>query len=1336
MNEYNQFDRFVADLQERQYEPLCNKPIAETYCHAGDLWYETMNTVPDIPAKIKRYTRTNEEENTPKEPTKSPNIPRGRSFLTEKYGQPFDGVHTVTLERPAVMENVTGKELFGGVLLFTTVLTVNENTGAPTLYSYTLTNTAVRDVQVVLDFSRSRGVVAVGTESGLERSNLICVVLKAKETHLSACLKPKKKKKQFSWENDSDDEDEGRNGRKNKNSTRIHADLQLKWLTSREVSFQLLTETISAVYNVRGETDMDYYFCGRPNENVFEWVDRQEEAAAVDGIAPALVLGRMIAYLKQGARDYATSVLKTAELAGITGALILVRTLKAALRSMYGAHNESLLVCVDAGATMQIKDLLSADAMTYGQDQIEKVAQRRVGYQNIEPYGPRLKNAPAAKYGRAVRNYPRNPEGWPRTLPYVAAMPIYGRGWQSHHSGTTALHIACKKGHLPVTKTLLKHGWKLNCVDYSGQTPIEIAHSNGHIRLYKYLFQQHWKRATNDTLPASPVVQILRDSRDTKDAILQALEATNRVAENMDAQGLLGMNQLSEFLEAVKESSNEATTLSEKAKVMAETVNGKNALEEKSEDESSTDNSDEEVEETEMTEETKEVKTIKQIKTKETTETKQDEPPSKTTADTMVRMNATNYDMVNLWHVLYAGDVDCATSAIRFGYRLQYMTNVGWQAIPNSKTFINYGIANKKWTRGGGLSLVHALVCHEYEFPAPKLKPCLLMLLDEGYPGDLADMHGRTPADYANKYGHTAMRGVLTALVRKTKHGVKNSTTNNGTESEESSEEEDGEEEEEIVFPEEWVYTRPATSSENQILFGMCSGVAHHSPNQVVREAVLGGKSLFTHGTGERPVVGCRAKEGDAYPVRYDVDFTTRFEPSFLEKGMPDLDGLGWTCLHIACFAGQVEIVGVLLAAGWNPKKITARGQNSLDMARIMGHEGLFHALTEVLNGEYDVMVRKTTMYYNALKSYAQPKITEYAKASRDMAEQAMLSAGRVQKVYDEMKAEEDRKKAELEAAEAAKKNRKKTKKKKKKSNNTVKRKALKLQISSPEEMEQIKRKALQDAKEQEDFRNKKTFYRGRLNFRANAITPQMLTSWACGCTTINPLCAVQCKFCHVNKTDTEDKEEAERQYRAQFNYKEDNDTLPSGSWGTYTPLIYTIQEEMAMKKLALENIIRKKVVVSLAKKMKTTLKFSKKKFAPLPRIYADANFLSHMYDVVHRKDSEMSMVNQINVWLGNKEVDVKEISLNDAPPVEKEEENDGMPGQLLDSVHVLAHQATQVEIDKNKEICEWLGDSDWRPFVEEEEKEEDKEEEKEEEEDDEEVGVAKGDDEEAVEVE
>ena len=147
-----------------------------------DLWYETMNTVPAIPAKIKRYTTNNEEENTPKEPTKSPNIPKGRSFLTEKYGQPFDGVHTLTLERPALMENVTGKELFGGVLILKTVLTVNENTGAPTLFSYTLTNTALRDVQVVLDFSRSIGAVAIGTESGLERNNLMCVVLKAKET--------------------------------------------------------------------------------------------------------------------------------------------------------------------------------------------------------------------------------------------------------------------------------------------------------------------------------------------------------------------------------------------------------------------------------------------------------------------------------------------------------------------------------------------------------------------------------------------------------------------------------------------------------------------------------------------------------------------------------------------------------------------------------------------------------------------------------------------------------------------------------------------------------------------------------------------------------------------------------------------------------------------------------------------------------------------------------------------------------------------------------------------------------------------------------------------------
>ena len=1332
MNEYKQFDRFVADLIEKQ----TFQSVAQAYPHAGALWSEEMHKVPvqTLQTTRKRHPEKDQETDAaaaplPPPPRVGPDVPVGRALLAEKYGAPHDGLLSATLQGRILTENDPSKSIFGGLVFLNTAVTINPDTGAPTLFSYTLTNTSLRDLEIKLDFSDSRGVVAVGTESGLERGSHHCIVLKAKETYLSACLKPKKKKKQFSWEADSEEDEHGDgSSRKKKSTMRLYAHVQLKFLYSREVSFQLLTEACSAVYNARGETDFEKYFHGNSNENIFEWIGRQEEAAVIDRIVPTLVLSRLMGYLRQGARAYAIRVLESFENQGITGALVMVQGLKTALKSMYGGHNQSLLVAVDAGLTMQVKDLLLSDVTTYGVQQIESVPQRRIDYQNIEPYGPRIKDSPLDIFGRDKRNYPRNPEGWPRTLPFIARMPMHGRDWQSHHSGCTALHVACKKGHLPLVKTLVQYGWRLDATSFSADTPIEMAQKSGHEKLYAYLFRQHWKRSLGDKIPISLVVQMMRECRSTQSNVLKAMEAAQEVAESMDKQGILGMNQLEGFRDATVESSLEAHTYANQVKVLAETVNGPNALEEESEEEEEEEEgegSSEEGEEDEEDEEKEEKEGSggggggRSDTTTATPKQQIEAQESKPTPTPKRTIDATNYDMLNLWHVLYAGDVDRATSAIRLGCKLQYLTNVGWQAIPSAKLFIHYG-KNKSWTNGGGTSLIHALVCQEYEFPAPKAKPCLLLLLDEGYPGDLLDMYGRKAVEFAKKFGHDAMGGVLKALVRKRE--VKE-TANDGTESDDSSSGEDEEDEkrgkeekEEEKLPAQWVNTRPATVSENALLFGMCCGVHCSSSssssngtannlndstaaaNQLVREAVLGGKSLFTHGTGDRPVVACRKRDGEIYPVRYDINWTTRFEPSFLEKGMPELDGLGWTALHVACFAGEVEVVALLLASGWNPKTTTSRGQNAMDMARIMGHEALLYALNQVIEAVYDVMIRDTTMYYHALREFTCPKMNAYARESLNMANSAMVAAARVRVQYDELKAEEDRKKAELAAAEDKNSNRNKNKKKKKKKRSKSP-KALAKKKVSQEEMELSRAKAEEEKLAAEAHRNRKTFFRGRLNFRAKPITPDILDTWACKCTTINTFNSVCCKFCHVSRQAQLDTVQTEDNVAAQFNYEEG--TAVSESWGSFEPCVFTNEEEAAMKKLARERVVRNDAMKTLEKKMKTTLKYSLKKFAPLERIYADANFLAHMFAVVNDIESDMNLVCAINLWLGNTDVDLSQLNVEHAA---EEDIQTGVSEEVLTRLYVLAVQAKQVEVDKNVEINEWLGESDWRPPVEEEE--------------------------------
>ena len=1332
-NEYNQFDRFVVDLLERQYEPVAGKPVSQAYTNAGELWEETMNKLPLKPPKNKKIN-----DDAPP-PRVGPDVPLGRLGLREQFGHDDDGYATQVLQGILMTENTVAKPLFAGDLHMDTFVQVSESTGAPTEYQYTLTNMTLRDVDISLDFSTSRGVGAVTTDSKLDRDSLIRLVIKSKETVLAACLKPKKKKKMFSWEADSDDgdgdggdEDSERSTRKKKSTVRIYADVKIKWVCSREVSFQLLSNNCSAVYNARGETDVEKYYYGRSNENIFEWIERQESAAVVDGIKPSLELGRMVAFLRDGARDYAVRVLESFENAGITGMYPILHGLKTALKQAYGNHNQSLLTVVDAGLTMQIKKMLRGDVTTYNPpdatlDHVHVNApQQRLDYQNLEPLGPRCKDALPEVFGRDPRIYPQYPESWPRTIPFATRLPIYGRSWQSHLNGTTALHVACANDHLPVAKALLHFGWRLDVCDYHGRTPVELARIKGNKKLHSYLYEHYW--GGSSPLPiehvVSSVVGMMREARTASNEARAASQSTKDVVTSMENTGLLGMNQLLEFRDATEQFSSVAEECSKKATMLAEAVHGKDAVDnagiseeddEQGDGNGGSDSGEEEEEEEEEEGDGTKAhaadwkqtsKTVRPLETAKaaaaTTETAQaamaGEEKGTVALVPKTVVDADNYDMLNLWHVLHAGNSDMAAAAIRMGCKLQYMLNVGWQAVPSTTLFVNYGVQEKRWMNGGGTSLVHALVCQPYEFPPSKAKPCLLLLLDEGYPGDLVDMHGRTPADCAKKYNHTAMHGVLKALVQKTE-ASSSSKKNGSEEDDEDDDESDSEtdednqteeakraEEKVVLRPQEWTFTRQATVSENKILFGMCSG-AHGgvTASMIVREAVFGGKSLFTHGSRVTPVVACRKREGEKYPVRYDVNFTTRFEPT-MGDGLPELDGLGWSCLHVAAFAGAVEIIGLLLGAGWDPTTMTSRGQTSIDLARIMGHDAIQHALEEVSEGAYDVMVRGTTMFYAELRNFASPKLLEYALECGDLAEEASECATIVKIKYEEMKKEEERKKAELEAAGNKKK------KKKRRSPKTKRSKSPKTSKSSKKKLlDDLPGESTNDAAGSGDSTNKKTFFRGRIPFCTNVLRAQVLDTWACGCTTLNPACATTCKFCHVTKVAQEEAAKVKAEYENQFHSQEMDPT--SESWGFYHPKTFTLVEEQEQREKAMEKTIRRKANKSLHKKMRQCIKSSLKKFAYMDKVHTDAIVLAHMLSVVLDLASNMEVVLAINTFCGND----NNFSVPSATTEEEEDEKLVVDSALVMKIYLLAFEANQEMVDKD-EVHEWLGNSDWRP--------------------------------------
>ena len=70
----------------------------------------------------------------------------------------------------------------------------------------------------------------------------------------------------------------------------IVVNIKITHLWSRGVS-QVISDLCSAVFNVRVSKTFDVYFSGKPNENVFEWLEYHEDAARVDNISHVLELG-------------------------------------------------------------------------------------------------------------------------------------------------------------------------------------------------------------------------------------------------------------------------------------------------------------------------------------------------------------------------------------------------------------------------------------------------------------------------------------------------------------------------------------------------------------------------------------------------------------------------------------------------------------------------------------------------------------------------------------------------------------------------------------------------------------------------------------------------------------------------------------------------------------------------------------------------------------------------------------------------------------------------------------------------------------------------------------
>ena len=1152
--QFKQFDRFVEDLRERQYAPLqLLLTTREQYSHLGDLWRRRMWSDPP-PGKAAVVVRTvSAVPATVADPDDSaissfpatprgPDAPPSEHVLHELFGHPDDGRICQTLDGVSLSEDGAQKALCGGDLLITTKVITNLNTGAPTDWIYTIINKSLRDADITIDFDQSKGVGAVTLEYKQERNNLIHTIVKAKGTDIVAWLRPRKKKSVFAWENNSDDEDE-MGGRRKKKSIRIVAEIKVKKLWSREVSCQVLSGLCSAVFNVRAAKIFDLYFSGRPCENVFEWLQFHEDAARTDNISPVTELGRLVAFLLGTARHYALQILGSFQALGEVRNKVLLRNLKSGLLQKYGPHNTALMVVCAAGNNKQVKELLSGD--TDGND-LSHGASIRISYATKETYGPRPERSKPLIFGRD----PRAPEGWPHTLPFVLRLPDHGKSWASHTTGQTALHLACAHGNFHVASTLVERGWKCDQSDYFGRTPYEVATMRGHLNVAALMHKSLWQRPRWVSLPSS--VNILKASSNFELAEadkgkggellpMHVVTAVNTLRELRRGSALAAeeaavvenvwstLQKLDpEAIEWKKLESQRNVALSANDQAAA-LVAAANALEDglRTPDK----DSDEEGAAEEHTPKVTDDPNIKFSKpaSPQNCDGKVQDVAAAKEKDVAVDtgdLDADNFDMLNLWHVCLAGNSHCITAALLYGHKLRYCIGDGWRSVPCSPK-LNYQRHGATWTDRGGKNVIHALALQKYPIPGSQMKPCLLSFLNNEWPAYRPDIKGLTPTDYAKRLGHKALHGVMFALIRPPKQPAAqdessdddDEASNEGGISDSSAHDKDNstakKRKEEPC--KDWEYTKPATNNQNRALAAVCTGAQGEAGPFLVREAIFGGKYLFTAGSSESPVLQCRNRDNETFPVRYDPGWTCRFEPT-VDEDLPSLDGLGFTALHIAALSGQCEITGMLIASGWDPLARTARGVTPVDLARLMGWEALHHALQEVSEGS-------TSNFFGSLSAYVESRSVDYRDKIADIVDESKRTWAHIDAMYTqekERKLEEERR-AQTNGRENRKNRRKKKKKKTSKRQNKASSRqgpdgGSGLDAAGTAGCEEGGADA--DSIQGRDVESqKKTFFRGRLNFRSKPIvTGVNLATWTCNCTTINTASATSCKFCFREK--------------------------------------------------------------------------------------------------------------------------------------------------------------------------------------------------------------------------
>ena len=129
---------------------------------------------------------------------------------------------------------------------------------------------------------------------------------------------------------------------------------------------------------------LEAYFAGRPNENVYEWIEYHERTAKIDNVVPGIQLGRLLAFLLGKAKDFAIRIFATLEMEGETRKRLLLSKMKTALIQRYGPHNVSLMMMCAAGRNKVVKRLLHGDNHTHmhGAQLVSSLlmARKRVSY--------------------------------------------------------------------------------------------------------------------------------------------------------------------------------------------------------------------------------------------------------------------------------------------------------------------------------------------------------------------------------------------------------------------------------------------------------------------------------------------------------------------------------------------------------------------------------------------------------------------------------------------------------------------------------------------------------------------------------------------------------------------------------------------------------------------------------------------------------------------------------------------------------------------------------------------------------------------------------------------